>query len=353
MPFPYFENISSDFTGTWTSSRKRKAVVLESHQPNAPAKRKPKGLPCPHTMTIMRSSRQLAVEKKQCPICLEDYFSASDENGKVTPVKMGCSHSFCRECIETHLSSNIKCPLPWCEAHLPLQPEACELCAAWQRDHAEAGSLVVTVRAKEMFGNIKDALHRLALDDDFFKLPRLARDRLYAHIRETLKRYGWQYHSDIDLAELLDPFLLAIDIEAAREHYGPKISAPAPDAVRFPPREHDSDDYAHGEEPWIAAFFRQWAVDYVQENGEAKQGWGVWEKKTEQDSWEWPYKRIITHKTGVVDEQVEYLVKWVGQRYYPSWVEKGELDSAARKIYDKAHGVVHKPRADSKRKRRT
>jgi hypothetical protein len=203
-----------------------------------------------------------------------------------------------------------------------------------------------------MFGTIKDALYRLALDDDFFELPRLARDRLYAHIRETLKRYEWQYHSGIDLAELLDPFLLAIDIEAAHEHYGPKLSAPAPDAARFSPREHDSDDYAQGEEPWIAAFLRQWAVEYVQENGEAKQGWGVWEKKTEQDSWEWPYKRIIAHKTGA-DEQVEYLVKWVGQRYFPSWVNKGELDTAARKIYDEAHGVVHKSRGGSKRKRRT
>jgi hypothetical protein len=352
MPFPYFENISTDFTGTWTSSRKRKAVVPESHKPTAPAKRNPNGVPCPHTMTIVRSSKQLAAEKRQCPICLEDYLSALTKYSTVTPVKMGCLHIFCRECIETHLSSNITCPLPWCEAHLPLQPDSCELCAAWQRDHAAAGSLVVTVRAGEMFGSIKDALHRLALDDDFFELPRLARDRLYAHIRETLKRYEWQYHSGIDLAELLDPFLLVIDIEAARKHYGPKISAPAPDAARFSAREHDSDDYAHGEEPWIAAFFRQWAVDHVQENGETKQGWGVWEKKTEQDSWEWPYKRIVAHKTGA-DEQVEYLVKWVGQRHLPSWVKKRDLDAAARKIYDNAHGVVHKSRAGSKRKRRT
>jgi hypothetical protein len=352
MPFPYFENISTDFTGTWTSSRKRKAVVPESHKPTAPAKRNPNGVPCPHTMTIVRSSRQLAAEKRQCPICLEDYLSALTEHSTVTPVKMGCLHIFCRECIETHLSSNITCPLPWCEAHLPLQPDSCELCAAWQRDHAAAGSLVVTVRAGEMFGSIKDALHRLALDDDFFELPRLARDRLYAHICETLKRYEWQYHSGIDLAELLDPFLLVIDIEAARKHYGPKISAPAPDAARFSAREHDSDDYAHGEEPWIAAFFRQWAVDHVQENGETKQGWGVWEKKTEQDSWEWPYKRIVAHKTGA-DEQVEYLVKWVGQRHLPSWVKKRDLDAAARKIYDNAHGVVHKSRAGSKRKRMT
>jgi hypothetical protein len=214
------------------------------------------------------------------------------------------------------------------------------LCAAWQRDQAAIDSLIVTVRAKEMFGSIKDALQRLALDDDFFELPKLARDRLYTHVRDTLKRYEWQFHSGIDLAELLDPFLLAIDIEAAREHYGPQLSAPSPNASRFSAREHDSDDYAPGEEPWIAAFFRQWALDYEQENGEAREGWGVWEKKTEQDSWEWPYKRITAHKTGA-DGQVEYLVKWVGQRYFPSWVQKGQLDRAAHSIYDQAHSVVH------------
>jgi hypothetical protein len=352
MPFPYFDNISTDFTGTWSSSRKRKVTVPESDKPTAPRKRNARAAPCPHTMTMVRPSRHITAEKEKCPICLEDYFSTSDEHSKVAPVKMACSHIFCRECIEMHLSSNISCPLPWCEAHLPLQPGSCELCAAWQRDHAAKESLVVTVRAKEMFGNIKDAFHRLALDDDFFELPKLAKGRLYTHVRETLKRYEWQFHSGLDLAELLDPFLLAIDIEAAHDHYGPELSAPTPDASRFSPREHDPDDYAEGEEPWIAAFFRQWALDYEQENGETKQGWGVWEKKTEQDSWEWPYKRIIAHKTGA-DEQVEYLVKWVGRRYFPSWVQKEQLDSAARKMYDKAHGVVHGRKSGSKRKRKT
>jgi hypothetical protein len=349
MPFPYFENISTDFTGTWSSPRERKVAALEPEEPAAPVKRRANAIPCPHTMTIVRSSRQLAAEKRRCPICLEDYLSTVEQS-KVTPVKMGCSHVFCQECIETHLSSNIGCPLRWCEAHLPLQPESCELCAAWQRDHVATDSLVVTVRAQEMFGSIKDALQRLALDNDLFKLPKLARERLHIHVRDTLKRYEWQFHSGIDLAELLDPFLLAIDIKAAREHYGPQLSAPPPDASRFSAREHDSDDYATGKEPWIAAFFRQWALDYEQENGEAREGWGVWGKNTEQDSWEWPYKRIIAHKTSA-DGQVEYLVKWVGRRYFPSWVQEGQLDPAARKMYDQAHGVVHGPESGPREKR--
>ena len=351
MPFPYFENISTDFTGTWTSSRKRKAPSATKEQPAPPAKRKANTPPCPHTMTVMRSSRQLAAEKEQCPICLEGYFSTPADHDKIIPVKMACSHTFCRECIETHLSSSITCPLPWCEAHLPLQPDVCKLCAAWQRDHAPAGQLVVTVRAKEMLGSIKDALKRVALEDDFFELPKTAKDRLLAHVRTTLKRYEWQFHSGIDLAELLDPFLLAVDIKATREHYGSRLSAPAPNASFFPPRDHDPDDYPPDEEPWIAGFFRQWALDYEEQNGEVKEGWGVWAKKTEQDSWEWPYKRITAHKANA-EGRVEYLVKWVGQRHFPSWVQGDQLDSAARKLYDKAHGVVHPEREASSRKRR-
>jgi hypothetical protein len=350
MPFPYFENISTDFTGTWSSARKRKSVASDAVEPTLPAKRKANAVACPHTVTVVRSSRQLTAEKKQCPICLEDYFSTPGDHNKVMPVKMGCSHIFCRECIETHLSSSITCPLPWCEAHLALQPEECGLCAAWKRDHIAAESLMVTIRANEMLGSIKDALKQLTLEDDFFELHKVAKERLFTHVRIMLKRYEWQYHSGIDLAELLDPFLLAVNIEVTRKHYGHRLSAPSPRPSYFPPREHDPDDYPQGEEPWIAGFFRQWALDYEKENGEAKEGWGVWSKKTEQDSWEWPYKRITAHRTDNGGEG-EYLVKWVGQRYFSSWVQKEQLDSVARMVYDKAHGVTHRAEENAKRKR--
>ncbi|KAH7078475.1 hypothetical protein FB567DRAFT_136730 [Paraphoma chrysanthemicola] len=338
MPFPYFENISTDFTGTWSSSRKRKVPTIELETSAHVYKRKANAAPCPHSMTVVRSSRQLAAEKKQCPICLEDYFSSPDDCQRATPVKMGCEHMFCRECIETHLSSSIACPLPWCEARLPLQPDTCELCAAWKRDHAATGSLVVTVRAAEMLASIKDALKQLALEDEFYELPNATMKQILTHVRTTLKRYEWQFHAGIDLAELLDPFLLAIDVDAARKHYGPKLSAPAPNSTYFPPREHDPDDYPPGEEPWIAAFFRQWALDYEKENGEVKEGWGDWAKNPEQDTWEWPYKRIVAHKTSA-DGRLEYLVKWVGQRYFPSWVQADQIHAAARLVYDKDHGL--------------
>jgi hypothetical protein len=223
-------------------------------------------------MTIVRASRQLAAEKERCPICLEDYFSTPDEDTKIMPIKMGCTHIFCRECVETHLSSSITCPLPWCEAHLPLQPYTCELCAAWQQDHTAVGSLLVTVRFKEMLGSIKDTLKQLAHEDGFFELPKTAKNRLLAHVRDTLKVCEWQFHSGVDLAELLDPFLLAVDIKAVRMHYSPQLNDPAPSASHFPPRDHDPEDYPPNEEPWIAAFFRQWAMDYERENGEVREG---------------------------------------------------------------------------------
>jgi hypothetical protein len=233
MPFPYFENISTNFPGEWSSSRKRTSAKTKVDL-KRPVKRKANSAPCPHTMAIVRSSRQLTAERERCPICLEDYFSTLDKHTKVTPVKMECTHIFCRNCVETHLSSSITCPLPWCQAHLPIQPNNCELCAAWQRDHTAAEPLVVTVRPREMVGSIKDALARMALEDDFFQLTRTAKNRLLAHVRDTLKLCEWQFHTGVDLAELLDPFLLAVDRKAVRKHYGPDLSSPAPNAAHFP-----------------------------------------------------------------------------------------------------------------------
>ncbi|KAH9868569.1 hypothetical protein J1614_007641 [Plenodomus biglobosus] len=250
MPFPYFDNISTDFTGTWSSPRRRKAPPQQETVPAPPTPtRKPTKLPCPHSMTLVRSTRQLAAEKRQCPICLEDYFSTTYTSEKITPVKMACSHIFCRTCIETHLSGSTSCPIPWCTATPPLHPESCALCTAWQNDHSPQPALVVTVRASEMLDSIKSTLHQLSLDNDFYMLASPTKDKLFRHIKYTLRKYEWQFHSDVDLAELLDPFLLAIDAEAAREHFGTALSSPAPDPAVFPPREHDPEDYEVGAEP--------------------------------------------------------------------------------------------------------
>jgi hypothetical protein len=235
--------------------------------PAPPLKRKSAAALCPHSMTVVRSTRQLAADKRQCPICLEDYFSAPDGRSKVTPVKMGCSHIFCRNCIEIYLSSSTGCPLTWCEARLPLKPDECELCEVWQKDHISAGALVVEVRADEMMGSIMDTLEQLSHENTFYGLSKKYKGLLSDHVRATLTRYEWQFHLGLDLAELLDPFLLAIDPAASRRYYGPEFSAPTPTPSCFSPRYHDPDDYNPGKEPWLAALFRQWASDYEKENG--------------------------------------------------------------------------------------
>ncbi len=205
---------------------------------------------------------------------------------------------------------------------------------------------MVTVRADEMMGSIKDALQQLEQEDDFYELPKRVKDRLFAHFRSTLKRYEWQFHSGVDLAELLDPFLLAVDKQAVLRYYGPELRASAPNRSHFPPRDHDPDDYEAGQEPWIAAFLRQWALEYEQANGEVKEGWGVANKFRGDDdwSWEWPYKRIIGQRTSQ-DGSMEFLVKWVGQRYNASWLKKEDL------VDDKADGVTEE-KSDEPRKKR-
>jgi hypothetical protein len=193
-----------------------------------------------------------------------------------------------------------------------------------------------------MANSIKDGLNQLAAESNFFRIPKIRKQRLMSHVRSVLTRYEWQYHSGIDLAELLDPFLLAVDQTKARAYYGARLGATVPDPTVFPPRVHDPDDYPAGQEPWIAAFFRQWSLEYEKENGEVKQGWGVWTKKSQCDStaWEWPYKRILAHKTET-DGKVRYLVKWVGQRFPASWISREQLTEDAHMIYDKTHGVVY------------
>lgn len=194
----------------------------------------------------------------------------------------------------------------------------------------------------DMLASIKTALSQLAIEDSFYNIPKLAKSRLLTHVRNTLRQYEWQFHSATDLAELLDPFLLATNKTAARKHYGAKLSSTATNATQFPPREHDPKDYPTGAEPWIAGFLRQWAIEYVNEEGEVKEGWGDWFKKKEQtdDNWEWPYERILTHRRRD-DGEMEYLIKWVGERYFPSWVDREQLDEEGRLIYDQANGVVH------------
>jgi hypothetical protein len=290
-------------------------------------------------MTFLHSTRALAADRKQCAVCFEEFFDIPERHEPVLPVRMACGHIFCKSCIETHRSFEIKCPFPWCKLQLPLQPEDCELCAYWVRNQAD--SLVLTVRANEMTESIREALEELAEEHDIFELSKSTKRSFLSHIRRTLTRFEWQYHQACDLAELLDPFLTTIDPDEARKFLDDRLSEPAPDVSLFPPREHDPDDYPAGKEPWIAAFLRQWASEYVQQNGEVQEGWGVWGRKLQRDgdwSWEWPYKHILGHRYED-DGTVSYLVKWVGKRFEDSWVKREQMSDGASNDYDKRNGV--------------
>ncbi|KAF2659295.1 hypothetical protein K491DRAFT_591446, partial [Lophiostoma macrostomum CBS 122681] len=316
-------------------------------QPKTTTKKAP---PCPHSMSMLRSTRLLSAEKKQCPICYEQYFTKLPDGNEVIPVRMACQHTFCRSCIETHRSQDIKCPFPWCSAEFPIQPDSCELCAYWVRSNCD--DLVLTVRAHEMTKSIENALDEFCEGQKHFRLAKTHKRKLLTHVRRTLTRFEWQYHSGADLAEVLDPFLLAINPTDILNFYGKKLRAPAPDPSVFPPR-NDPDDYPQGDEPWIAGFFRQWALEYEKENGEDKYGWGVWSSKRKEEeemwSWDWPFKRIVAHRVDANGELV-YLAKWVGngKRWPDQWINRSDFGDGTTALYDQAHGLSHasaKPKA--------
>jgi hypothetical protein len=119
---------------------------------------------------------------------------------------------------------------------------------------------------------------------------------------------------------------------------------------------NDPDDYPAGGEPWVVGFLREWALEYTQGNGEVRQGWSAWDRKPDNDQsgWDWPFKRITAHRENEADE-TEYLVKWVGHRYMPFYVQKDNLDDVSGEIYDRANDVVHGGDEDDpmRKKRRT
>lgn len=324
-------------------SRRCKTSDWETLETPLAAKRATK--PCPHTAILLRSTR--VFRTKQCDICQEKYFDTPEDGEEVIPVKLGCDHIFCRDCVESLRSCGMRCPWQWC-AELAPQPDCCKLCAYWLK--AQGSSVVVTIHASEMTASIRNALAELSDDDDYYKLSKQSTYDFLDHLRKTLRRFEWQYHTGTDLAELLDPFLVALDMEDAREYYGPGLCKPALDPSVFPPRENDPDDYPTGQEPWIAAFIRRWALDYEKEHGKAKEGWGEWARKSPDqspDCWDWMFKRIMAHRTEV-DGTIKYLVKWIGKRFGDSWITREQIgDEAIWRKYDNAHGVVQPPGKDA------
>ncbi|KAK9813742.1 hypothetical protein WJX73_006269 [Symbiochloris irregularis] len=78
----------------------------------------------PHPTDLDPSEPQPQVNEAtvDCPICLE-----SQPQSRMHPIQ-GCLHSYCRECLEGHISSKVEdrvfpipCPTPKCEAHISLE----------------------------------------------------------------------------------------------------------------------------------------------------------------------------------------------------------------------------------------
>ncbi|KAF2109217.1 hypothetical protein BDV96DRAFT_604949 [Lophiotrema nucula] len=322
-------------------------------QPLPPRKRSRNDISdCPHSLAIVRTRRG-SVEK-ECSICREPYGTTPAGGDIIVPVKLPCQHVFCQSCVEIHYCDKISCPLPYCTKEFPIQPETCSLCAYWAKENGVP--LLVTVRAAEMVTSIRKALKDLATETKLYSLSRPEMDRLMRHVKDTLTEHEWRYYSGNDLAEILDPFLLAVDQDAAYKYYGAKLVRPAPRGNAFPARTNDPDDYPAGREPWVAAFFRQWALEYERDNGEVKEGLGVPQKLHQRNpsGGNWPYKRILAHKTEA-NGTVMYLVKWVGKRFLDEWVGKNQLCQEDRMKYDIDHEVQH-PGVNSQvviKKRRT
>jgi hypothetical protein len=242
--------------------------------------------------------------------------------------------------------------MPWCQENICLQPDWCELCAYWVRQRTD--SLILTVRAEEMAASIDDALQQLAQENEFFQLSKETKRKLLAYVRRTLQRFEWRYYAGVDIAELLDPFLHIVDPEYARAYFGLKLCAPVRNPCFFPLRTNDPDDYSPGQEPWLSAFFRDWALEYEKENGEVKEGWGDWDKMKKGDQaqdYEWPYKRILGHKMET-NRAVSYLLRWVGKRIHDSWVTESELGDEAFREYAKIHNITHASRQLRSKERR-
>jgi hypothetical protein len=109
MPFPYFENISPDFTGTWSSPRKRTAPAPEATLP--PPKRKKNAIPCPHSMTIVRLTRQIEAEKSSAQ-CVWKTTSPHHPTAKKSPQCRWAAHTSSVDIALRHtylLASSVPC----------------------------------------------------------------------------------------------------------------------------------------------------------------------------------------------------------------------------------------------------
>jgi hypothetical protein len=285
---------------------------------------------CPHTWLPI--NQEINDESNICNICKEIYFSM--EGGYEPPIQLPCSHVFGKNCFEKLREDNLSCPFRC--VNLPLNLRDCSKCSEFETTRLKDNPLVIMIRPKEILGELKTALKELAEEDVLFKLSIKDMRALSRFWRSILAKSAYQYHDTTDLAETLDPFVVEAERSWAKKRYGKQCYKPVskkrlnPEKF-FPSRIDNIEDYPAKKEPWISAFLRQWASDYVMANGTVEQAfsWGVRPRHAAEPKdgiWPmyWRVKRIIQHRN--IDGRVEYRVQWVGKRWAPEWIGSQSLE---------------------------
>ncbi|KAF2654120.1 hypothetical protein K491DRAFT_717408 [Lophiostoma macrostomum CBS 122681] len=315
---------------------KRRAVTPE---PSAPSEE-----PCPHSWKVVKVNDIAEDHDPMCRICLERFLDI--EHAGETPICMlPFGHVFCGVCIESHRDQSLSCPIYRC-SQLP-QPETCSKCKAFVVAHPGQEHVVITIKPYEILGELKQEMKTLADDHPLFKLPSGDLKALNRFWADILKKCKNQHHDADDLAEMLDPFIVEAERVEAKKRYGEQCFEPLPatQAKYFQDRDPESQDYSSGQEPWLAAFLRQWAEAYVLECGTTEPAfkWGVLAPGQNDDnimSMYWRVKRILGHRKD--GEVWKYYVEWVGKRWPPEVMRAEDLveQQALVSAYNEEHGIA-------------
>lgn len=181
--------------------------------------------------------------------------------------------------------------------------------------------VVATIKPRDILKSLNYELGLLANDHSLFKFPCRRLRELNRFWADILKKCFNQFHDVDDLAEMLDPFIVEAEREGAKRRFGKQCFRPVPVKLRsqyFEARDPRTQDYPVGKEPWISAFLRTWAAEYIEDFGTEEQPfkWGVLAPgQTDADVYceSWRVKRIIGHRQ--VGDQWKYRVEWAGKRW--------------------------------------
>ncbi|KAF2267348.1 hypothetical protein CC78DRAFT_566289 [Lojkania enalia] len=299
---------------------------------------------CPHTWSsVAKIDLGGDPEDRACPVCLTEFFRKHEDGGYETPVKLLCGHIIGKKCLSEWRRQSLTCPN--CRDQRGFRPDECEQCEELVLEAAERKYQVIDIRPRDVLEDILVRLRSLADGEEYFALPESAMWTLRDYWSKTLRARRFQYLTAIELAETLDPFLIEAERTNAQDTLGREASKLTPEGY-FSPRNINWGDYPAGEEPWIAAFLRDWAAEYVGANGQERLGhvWGEYTTAISPENGYWNQlyrpKRIIGHH--LHGNTLRYLVKWVGDRWGSEWVDWRDLREMTEMLdaYNARFGIV-------------